>query len=198
MTTEADVQARWMERCGVAKRYREPLCEHLPGRGEIVAYCDRLKANCEEGRGLMLIGGHGTRRTMGLAYIVSEARTALPGSSVVLMTNIHKINGQLRHHPDALAALANVTLLLIDDFGGEHRPDWGFERFDALVEERYSQQRATCVGTKVAVEELENVPLLSRVMSRWGEVMTTVVLPKVDHRQTTEERREELREAGYL
>jgi len=44
-------------------------------------------------------------------------------------------------------------------------------------------QRATCVSSSLSVAVLEDELLLARVMSRWREVLTSVVLPEKDRRK---------------
>lgn len=199
MTTDSPaVDARWMEACGVSKRYRLPLLEKLAGREQIAPYCDELKGHCNEGTGLLLIGGIHSGKTMGLAYIVLRARQELPGSSTVVMATAEHLLDRLCQSPKSLDALAKVTLLLIDDLGCQYHPGWGFERFEVLVEARYAEGRATCVATKLSVDELEDSLIMPRIMSRWWDVLQIVVLPEVDRRQTREERRAEMREAGLL
>lgn len=199
MTTDSPaVDVRWMEACGVSKRYRQPLLEKLAGREQIAPYCDELKEHCDEGTGLLLIGGIHSGKTMGLAYIVLRARQELPGSSTVVMATAEHLFDRLCQSPKNLDALAKVALLLIDDLGCQYHPDWGFERFEVLVEARYAEGRATCVATKLSAAELEDSLIMARIMSRWREVMELVLLPEGEQPYSRAERRAEMREAGLL
>ena len=176
-------QAIWMERCGVLKLYRHPEPHMVKEREKIDAYCDHMEENCEEGLGLLLTGGIGSGKTMALSYIVSRARLALPRSAIVVMAIAHQIFDWLCHDPARLQSLTRPDLLLIDDLGSKYRPDWGFSCFEGLVEQRYAMQRATCVSSSLSVAALDDAELLARVMSRWREVLTSVVLPEKDRRK---------------
>lgn len=86
--------------------------------------------------------------------------------------------------PDgALEEACHAEVLVLDDVGSERPTDWTAERFYAVVNRRYMEQRPTVVTTNLGRKELQEA-VGERVMSRLvGSGAVTVRLVGPDRRR---------------
>ena len=139
-------------------------------------YVDALDQRLAEGTGLWLSGDVGTGKTT-LAMLVSSA--AVDAGRSVAIYSLPRLLARIRRTYDAEAGedsylafferLTSVDLLHIDDLGAEKRSDWVLEQLYAIVDERYSSQRAMVVTTNLDEAELEQ-QIGARTVSRLVEI----------------------------
>ena len=139
-------------------------------------YLDALDQRLAEGTGLWLSGDVGTGKTT-LAMLVSAA--AVDAGRTVAIYSLPRLLARIRRTYDGDAAedsylgfferLTSVDLLHIDDLGAEKRSDWVLEQLYAIVDERYSSQRAMVVTTNLDEAELEE-QIGARTVSRLVEI----------------------------
>ena len=78
---------------------------------------------------------------------------------------------------DALHRLRGASVLALDDFGTGDHPQWLLNRFDALVEYRYSVGRPWLVTTNMSPQTMRQEADWQRFVDRWGETMFVVAMP---------------------
>lgn len=139
-------------------------------------YVGELDQRLADGSGLWLSGDVGTGKTT-LAMLVSAA--AVDAGRTVAIYSLPRLLARIRRTYDADSAedsylgfferLTSVDLLHIDDLGAEKRSDWVLEQLYAIVDERYSSQRAMVVTTNLDEAELEQ-QIGARTVSRLVEI----------------------------
>ena len=168
----------WLQQCGVPRRYWHQDPGLIRKLEEIEAYVELFRSGEHEGTGLLLSGGVGVGKTRAMAYIVRKLRGLPPERIVRFLTSVALFNA-LHDQETNVAELARPELLLLDDFGVEHRTDWTLSRFGELVEARYSRMLPTVVSTNLtpgAMARGEGSDIL-RCVDRWVETMRPIIVP---------------------
>ena len=139
-------------------------------------YVDALDERLASGTGLWLSGDVGTGKTT-LAMLVSAA--AVDAGRSVAIYSLPRLLARIRRTYDSepgedsylsfFERLTSVDLLHVDDLGAEKRSDWVLEQLYAIVDERYSSQRAMVVTTNLDEAELEQ-QIGQRTVSRLVEI----------------------------
>lgn len=162
------------ERPPISDMARQP--ESRAVVGAVREYVEALDERLAAGEGLWLTGDVGTGKTS-LAMLVSAA--ALDAGHSVAIYSLPRLLARIRRTYDAepgedsyltfFERLTSVDLLHLDDLGAEKRSDWVLEQLYAIVDERYSAQRAMVVTTNLDEAELEQ-QIGARTVSRLVEI----------------------------
>ena len=114
----------------------------------------------------MLLGQPGTGKTFALALIALAARRDRVATRYVYGPTLFS----MLHNKEAeLKSIEVVPLLLLDDIGATYGTDWVLSNFNALVEARHGNRRATCIASNLTLAQLCSLPGYERAVSRWHE-----------------------------
>lgn len=145
-------------------------------------------------KGLFFWGNPGTGKTMLSAIILTEliARYALPGKFVKISRNFFGKLKSTFHESSKLYGmssvieqeLADVDVLVIDDFGIQRDSEWEQETLYNLVDARYEKQRFTIFTSNnnpaESMKDLSN----GRILSRIREMCRIIELSGRDRRES--------------
>lgn len=144
--------------------------------GVVREYVDDLDANLAAGRGLWLWGDVGTGKTS-LAMLISKAALQNGLSAAVyslpeLLTRIRRTYDEGvsdLSYAEFFRRLTSVDLLHVDDLAAARQSEWVLEQLFAIVDRRYSSQRAMVVTTDLDHDELAE-QIGERTVSRLVEI----------------------------
>jgi DNA replication protein DnaC len=163
-------------------------------RAKTAAYKIMTDFNNTE-KGLYLWGNPGTGKTMLSAIILTEliVRYAVKGKFLKISRNFF---GKLRstfHEGSTLYGmstaieqeLADIDVLVVDDFGIQRDSEWEQETLYNLVDARYEKQRFTIFTSNLnpidSMQKLSN----GRILSRIREMCRIMELSGKDHRESS-------------
>lgn len=129
----------------------------------IMSYVDGIDTNLHNGRGLILIGGHGVGKTFAAAALLKEALRCTRRCMFMWapdVVNAYKPGAPMYDDDYTLVeAMESRVLLVIDDLGNEYRgAQSGFaeQHIVNLYRSRCSRKRATILTTNLKLDEIEN------------------------------------------
>lgn len=120
-------------------------------------YCDKWEQISKDNIGLMLFGNVGTGKSFYAGCIANEIikRYAIP----VIVTSIPRILNEIFGLEDKNAyikRLANIPLLVLDDFGVERETEYALEQVFAIIDERYKAEKPLIVTTNLNYDDFKN------------------------------------------
>lgn len=156
---------------------------------------DRRRADeiARTGKGLYIVGGNGTAKTLMAASIAKayaeSGRTVRFASSVKLLSSFKDAYGQNRPEGEVFDELNGCDLLVIDDMGKENPTSWAATMLYTVIDGRYGSKRPVVVTTNyeegALVARLSNAmdeSTARALMSRLFEMTEKVVLDGPDRR----------------
>lgn len=186
-----------LTRAGLGRRYAVASWDEIsPALLEPCrAYCEDLPRHVADGRGLVLVGGVGTGKSHAMALVadraldhqIAWARTRTDDGDGELLTRPCAVEWvaapvlyRILHrpgdgdNPERIGEFERADMLFIDDFDRLYAHEWQVMQFEALMEVRYSERRATCM-TLNSLRVLQ-VPDLERTLDRLEECSVVVLL----------------------
>lgn len=152
---------------GIAQEFVDNFTNHFvsPQRRQRGEYPE---PRFDIGRGLMLYGKHGTRKTTLAAAIATEVQWLSLNYQVHmirfsdykdLLTSTYGDNEDMQDAKRLLKRIEKATLLVLDDIGQEHRTSSGFTEsiLHELIRRRVEDSRPTIVTTNVELEDMYSV-----------------------------------------
>ncbi len=131
-------------------------------------YLDNFGAMFAQGAGLLLWGNNGLGKTGAIAVLAKESRRR--GKSVLFMTAseyLEAIHGKMGFDAEMtfVGRAKSVDVLVIDDFGKEHKDNkgWGERQFEELVRHRSANVLVTMFTMNVPMETFSRVAVRSMV-----------------------------------
>lgn len=114
----------------------------------------RAWATSPRGRNLVLVGTVGTGKTHSA---IAACRPSHDAGVDIMFLPIEEMLDKLRPGgpPNALADLSEVDLLIIDEVAAERPTDWTAERFHAVVNRRWLEERPTVFTSNLSPKDLE-------------------------------------------
>lgn len=169
-----EARSRYLMEIGFGSRYAQPDLKKLFGNQkeamaaakQVTDFITNCKVHADAGEGLMLLGQPGTGKTFALALIALAARRDRIATRYIYGPTLFS----LLHNKDTeLKSIELVPLLLLDDIGATYGTDWVLSNFNALVEARHGNRRATCIASNLTLSQLNSLPGYERAVSRWHE-----------------------------
>ena len=144
-----------------------------PGvRNIAVKYAEKFEKIKKSGKGLLFFGAVGNGKTF---YAGCIANYLLDRGYKVLLTNIYRIEGRMRHEADRddyIDSLERYDLLIIDDFGTERDTEYMNEIVFQIIDARYRSSLPMILTSNITLEELgrpesiKNQRIFSRILDR--------------------------------
>lgn len=144
-----------------------------PGvRNIAVKYAEKFEKIKKSGKGLLFFGAVGNGKTF---YAGCIANYLLDRGYKVLLTNIYRIEGHMRHEADRddyIDSLERYDLLIIDDFGTERDTEYMNEIVFQIIDARYRSGLPMIITSNITAEELgrpediKNQRIYSRILDR--------------------------------
>ena len=137
-----------------------------------LGYAQRFEKIRASGKGMFLFGAVGNGKTF---YAGCIANYLLDGGYKVLLTNIYRLEGHMRHEADRddyIDSLETFDLLIIDDFGTERDTEYMNEIVFQVIDARYRSGLPMIITSNITAEELEhpesikNQRIYSRILDR--------------------------------
>ena len=185
---EDRLRRAYLAAVGFGRRYQSPdWVQVAPAVGDkLRPYCDALAQHVTAGEGATLIGGVGTGKTHALALIALEAQgLSLPlredgiprlvDARYVFSPDLYDALFETRN-PDAqerMRGWRDCDLLLLDDADRIYGVDFAVSRFEAFVEHRHGDLRASCISINAG--DVFKDPKFARTVDRWRETTTARV-----------------------
>lgn len=182
---EAQVSSR-IKSAGIPLRYKNVDIDRIDiDENNIVAIraaADFINGGAEQ-NGLYFYGGVGTGKTL-LASLIAK-KILLRGQSVCFVNAIDLLddikdsfstmigNDTAQTMVSKMRFLAEVKLLILDDFGAERGTPFAEERLTRLVNERYATNRALVVTSNLAPDDL---PYHERIADRLKQLCKVVTI----------------------
>lgn len=147
----------------------------------------------DTGKGLLIVGGNGTAKTLLAASIAKayaeEGMTVRFASSVKMLSEFKDSYGGSKPEGEIFEELNGCDLLVIDDLGKENPTSWAGMMLYAVIDGRYGSKRPIVVTTNYAEDELarriakaSDESTARALMSRLFEMTEKVVLGGPDRR----------------
>lgn len=111
----------------------------------------------EKNIGLLFFGERGT----GKSFYSGCIANAIVEQYVcpVIVTTIPRILNQLfdtQNKSEYISRLANIPLLVIDDFGAERETEYALEQIFTIIDERYKAKKPLIISTNLTLEQLRS------------------------------------------
>lgn len=152
---------RWIrqerERLERYEDFRHMTLENYEGSAQVVDIVRRFARNEMEQRFLVLKGPTGTGKTHLSIAAVREAHSA---NIVARIAYVSRLFDDMRNAIDGgntegiFRLYADTPFLAIDDQGLENTSNWTAERWDYLINERYTLGNKTIIGTNLDTEKI--------------------------------------------
>lgn len=135
-------------------------------------YAEKFERIKKSGKGLLFFGAVGNGKTF---YAGCIANYLLDRGYKVLLTNIYRIEGHMRHEADRddyIDSLERYELLIIDDFGTERDTEYMNEIVFQIIDARYRSGLPMILTSNITAEELgkpdsiKNQRIFSRILDR--------------------------------
>lgn len=179
----------YLKKLGIGKKYWDTYKVNIK---EIDDYIENLKTNIQNGIGLVLSGKFGVGKTTILSRIAQKAfdigrfekikdKVNKNEEHIIGYNPLYTVNyilvsklTDLFFNNDVgfkgkLKCLVNVDLLLLDDFGWEHDSDFIVSKLVQFFEERYANNRATCVATNLKSDQLKDSAKYAHIIDRFRD-----------------------------
>ena len=135
-------------------------------------YAEKFERIKKSGKGMLFFGAVGNGKTF---YAGCIANYLLDRGYKVLLTNIYRIEGHMRHEADRddyIDSLERYELLIIDDFGTERDTEYMNEIVFQIIDARYRSGLPMILTSNITAEELgrpddiKNQRIYSRILDR--------------------------------
>ena len=140
----------------------------------------------EKNIGLLFFGTNGTGKSFYSGCIANAIieQYICP----VIVTTIPRILNQLfdaQNKSEYISRLANIPLLVIDDFGAERETEYALEQIFTIIDERYKSKKPLIISTNLTLEQLKNPEDLAhrRINDRILEVCVPFSFQGVSRRE---------------
>lgn len=129
-------------------------------KANIESYVQALSQNIALGKGMSFFGSVGTGKTLAMGIIANAIVSA--GHSVVFIPERGIFDAIKATFDDGtgiterevIAQFANVTALMIDDYGVKAPSDWVSEIYHAIIDQRYDTQMPTFISSNNGMDTL--------------------------------------------
>jgi DNA replication protein DnaC len=155
-------------------------------------FCRSIEARLDEGRGLLFFGTKGTGKTTLAMLVAQEAmrhnRTVAVYTAPDLLGHFHATyrGDSTDSELQLMERLAAVDLLVLDDIAVARQNDWVLERFYAVVNRRYEDERSIIVTAEVESPAALSEHIGARTASRLIQICDGVPMFGTDHRTGSE------------
>lgn len=158
---ENRVKESVLRRSGVGERYFDVSLDRIPDsvgyKDKIESYIHQLPEQVNDGVGLLLYGKYGTGKTSAAVIVMKEIIGRGGTSLMVPVRNLkdYKISDvEFDEEQTMMERMRNVTMLVLDDLGGEHSKEYARHQLEGVLRTRYDRNLPTIITTNFSKNEL--------------------------------------------